>query len=179
MLWLFAWMSVAFALDVSDVHKHGGSWINDSADLLGPDRLSCHLDDMRHQFDDGALVTVDDTPDTPRAFAAALFDHWDLADKGLLILMVPGQPRLTIVTGDGLKQDLADYTLYEIQREDTIPRFEKGDLEGGVESGIIKIGERLAAQRVRAKRAGARDGGAGATHAHSSRPASPPDRAAT
>src|SRR5690349_6479504 len=60
-----------------------------------------------------ALVTGDDVNGSPKSFATELFNHWHLGsaakNDGVLVLMVMGQRRLEIETGDGIEVALPSW----------------------------------------------------------------------
>ncbi len=96
-----------------------------------------------------ALVTVDDVDGTPKAFATALFNHWQLGsaakNDGVLVLMVMGQRRLEIETGDGVEGALPAWWLSEMQADRMVPRFKAKDFGGGLEAGVMAIAQRVQA----------------------------------
>jgi uncharacterized protein len=96
-----------------------------------------------------ALVTVDDVTGSPKSFATALFNHWQLGsaagNDGVLVLMVMGQRRLEIETGDGMQTSLPSWWLADMQANKMVPRFKAKDFAGGLELGLAAIDERLRA----------------------------------
>jgi uncharacterized protein len=96
-----------------------------------------------------ALVTVDDVDGATKAFATALYNHWQLGSAansdGVLVLMVMGQRRLEIETGDGMQTSLPSWWLADMQKDTMVPRFKAKDIAGGLELGIAAIDERLRA----------------------------------
>ncbi len=94
------------------------------------------------------VVTADQISDSPKAFATALFAHWQLGDParndGLLVLLVMGERRLEMEPGLGLEAVLDADWLLAMQQRDIIPRFKQGDFGAGLEAGVTAVVERLA-----------------------------------
>lgn len=94
-----------------------------------------------------AVVTVSDVSGTPKAFATALFNTWklghDVRNDGVLVLLVVGQRRLEIETGDGMQAQLTAAWLSELQRTEMVPSFKRGDLGGGLVAGTAGLIARL------------------------------------
>ena len=95
------------------------------------------------------VVTVDDVPGTPKAFATELFNTWGLGrvghDDGVLVLMVMGQRRLEIETGVGVEAALPAAWLATLQAERMVPAFKRKDIGGGLVAGLEGIDLRLRA----------------------------------
>lgn len=94
-----------------------------------------------------AVVAVPDVSGTPKAFATALFNRWQLGtaerNDGVLVLLVVKQRRLEIETGDGMQALLSAAWLSAMQRDEMIPYFKRGDLGGGLVVGADALVKRL------------------------------------
>jgi uncharacterized protein len=151
---LCAWALLVAAPGVADltdprptglVLDHAGV-IDDATEA----RLGASLEALRRDAGaEVAVVTVADVDGTPKAFATALFNRWQLghADRndGVLVLMVMGKRRLEVETGDGIEGALPAWWLADMQAQRMVPRFKQGDVGGGLEAGVAAIGERLRA----------------------------------
>jgi uncharacterized protein len=96
-----------------------------------------------------AVVTVDDVAGTPKEFATALFNHWQLGSAakhdGVLVLLVMGKRRLEVETGTGIEPALPAWWLSEMQAAKMVPRFKQGAFGDGLEQGVMAMVERLGA----------------------------------
>jgi uncharacterized protein len=96
-----------------------------------------------------AVVTVDNVSGTPKQFATELFNHWGIGsaqtNTGVLVLLVMGQRRLEIETGDGIEAALPSQWLSDMQARDMVPRFKQKDFAGGLVAGVAAIASHLAA----------------------------------
>jgi uncharacterized protein len=76
-------------------------------------------------------------------FAARVFRSWKLGEKGkdngVLLLVSPGDRRIRIEVGSGLKGKLSDVAAGRIIRDLMTPRFQEGDYNLGVEAGVRAI----------------------------------------
>ncbi len=148
--------------EVPNPREHG-AWVSDVAGII-PDEAEARINQRLNSLHAGtdaevAVVTVSSVPDEARAFATGLFERWgvgdEAADNGLVVLLVVGQRRLSMVTGYGLEPVLPDGWLGELQSRAMVPRFKEGDLAGGLEAGLVEIDARLR-ERADEVREGAR-----------------------
>ncbi|HXV25499.1 MAG TPA: TPM domain-containing protein [Alphaproteobacteria bacterium] len=76
-------------------------------------------------------------------FAVDLFRAWGLGQKdrnnGVLLLVAPAEREVRIEVGYGLEGTLTDALSSDIIRSRILPRFQAGDLPGGVSSGVDAI----------------------------------------
>lgn len=88
------------------------------------------------------VLTVDRLPaDTSiEAYAVAVFEQWQPGrkgrDDGALLVIATGDRKMRIETGYGLEDKLTDLHSARIVREVITPRFQQGDIEGGVADGV-------------------------------------------
>ena len=145
--------------EIPDPRRAGG-WIVDMADVLSPEteaRVERLIDGLKADLTvEVAVVTIHQTPTTPKDLATALFNHWGIgaraANNGLLVLLVLGQRRLEVETGYGLEPVLPDGWLATMQRDAMVPHFKAGDFGAGIEAGMQKIADRLRARPADAAR---------------------------
>ncbi len=106
-----------------------------------------------------AVVTVPETAPaaSPKTFATELFNKWGIGkkgkDNGVLFLISVGDRRVEIETGYGVEGILPDAKVGNIINTQIIPRFKKGDFEGGTLAGtkalvVILESERSPASKV-------------------------------
>ena len=137
--------------EVPDPRPRG--WVTDQAGVLadGDEAAIGALAEQVHQERGAelAVVTVDDVPGSPKAFATELFNAWGLGraghDDGVLVLLVVGQRRLEIETGVGVEAVLPAAWLAELQAEQMVPMFKRGNLGGGLLAGAVGLAARLQA----------------------------------
>lgn len=94
-----------------------------------------------------ALDSIDQSTDID-AFATGLFNRWGIGksdrDNGLLILLVKGERRVTLRTGQGTETVVPDIIAGRIIRELMAPRFREGDYDGGVIAAVDRVSELIA-----------------------------------
>jgi uncharacterized protein len=135
--------------DLRDPRPAG--WVVDQAGVLdegAEQRLTASLAALHTEIGaELAVVAVDDVRGTPKAFATELFNTWRLGsaerNDGVLVLLVVGQRRLEIETGDGMQAQLTAAWLAELQRAEMVPYFKRGDLAGGLVAGTAAMIARL------------------------------------
>ena len=150
---LCAWLLVAAWTPAAVPDPRPGGLVVDPAGVLDPATeaaLDARLRALRaDRGAEVALVVLDDVVGAPKAFATALFNRWQLGDAarddGVLVLMVMGQRRLEIETGDGMQAALPAWWLADLQAQRMVPAFKRGDFAGGLGAGIAGIDERLRA----------------------------------
>ncbi|WP_442862083.1 TPM domain-containing protein, partial [Bordetella sp. 02P26C-1] len=95
----------------------------------------------------GAQVAVLLVPstgqDTIEQYATRVFDAWRLGrkdtDDGVLLVVATDDRALRIEVGYGLEGAIPDVMAGRIIREQIVPRFQAGDMAGGVEAGVAAI----------------------------------------
>lgn len=112
-------------------------WVSDTAEILSP-----AVESQLNQIISGletkngseiAVVTVLDTlpSDSPKAFAARLFNNWGIGKKGLenglLLLISVNDHRVEIETGQGIQTHLPDETVQQIIDQQILPAFREID----------------------------------------------------
>ena len=95
----------------------------------------------RHQF---VVVTTPSLGGSEVAlYSVRLFRRWGIgrkgANDGIGLLVAPRDHRLRIEVGRGLERVLPDDVAARINREVAIPRFQAGDLAGGVEAAVAAV----------------------------------------
>ena len=80
-------------------------------------------------------------------FGHELFRKWGIgkkkSDNGLLILFVKDQKKVRFTTGYGIEGTMTDAMSKRIQTTLMIPRFRKGDWDGGMVSGVRAVAKTL------------------------------------
>jgi uncharacterized protein len=75
--------------------------------------------------------------------------RWGIGDRrrhdGVLLIVAPNEREVRIEVGYGLEASLRDERCREIIDRDMLPRFRRGDFEGGIEAGSAAIIARLRA----------------------------------
>lgn len=150
--------SLLLAIGVEDVPnpRQQNSWISDTAGIIPAEseaRLNGLLGRINQQTNaEVAIVTVDDVDGTPKQFATALFNHWGVGsaerNDGVLFVMVMNERRLEVEVGYGLESTLPDGWLGTMQTNSMVPRFKQSDFAGGLEIGVIEVGNRLGATNL-------------------------------
>lgn len=108
------------------------------------------------------VLTVDRIPaDTSiEAYAVAVFEQWQPGrkgrDDGALLVIATGDRKMRIETGYGLEDKLTDLHSARIVREVITPRFQQGDIEGGVADGVDAMLAVISGQPAAAPQAGAK-----------------------
>ncbi|WP_148663124.1 TPM domain-containing protein, partial [Scytonema hofmannii] len=138
----------SLALTVQEVpnpRKDYGGWVTDMAGILS-NETETQLNQMISQLEakkgvEIAVVSVPKTApaDSPKKFATELFNHWGIGKKGqnngVLFLISVGDRRVEIETGNGVEAILPDAKVGNIIDTQIIPKFKKGDFEGGTLAG--------------------------------------------
>jgi len=120
----------------------------DQADLLPPateQRLTTLLQRLeqksRHQF---VIVTVTSLKgETIETFGVRLGRIWAIGrkniDDGVLLIVAPNEHKVRIEVGYGLEKMLSDPECARIIANKIVPRFQAGDMAGGIEQGAQAI----------------------------------------
>jgi uncharacterized protein len=76
-------------------------------------------------------------------YGVGLGRHWGIGRKdvndGVLLIVAPNEHKVRIEVGYGLEGVLRDEEAAHIIRDDIVPRFEAGDLPGGIAAGTKAI----------------------------------------
>lgn len=76
-------------------------------------------------------------------FAARVSKSWKLGEKGkdngVLVIVSPGDRRIRIEVGTGLRANLSEGAAGRIIRDEMAPRFDEGDYGEGLEDGVSAI----------------------------------------
>jgi uncharacterized protein len=154
-LLLVASLVISNVVAVTDVPNPRSSnrWVSDTANIIDAD-VEAKIEAIAQSLYDKrtiemAVVTVDDTRETPKAFATGLFNHWGIGsaqtNNGVLVLMVMGKRRLEIETGIGIEAALPPAWLSEMQARDMVPKFKARDFGGGLLAGVSAIDAHIGA----------------------------------
>lgn len=128
------------------------SAVVDTADILPPDteaalssRLSKYWDGTGNAVVVASVTSLDGK--TIDAYAFDLFNEWGIGDskdnRGLLVLVAPGDRRVRIEVGCGLEEVITNAVAKDVIDKDMIPEFKAGDLERGTLAGVDALIERL------------------------------------
>lgn len=122
-----------------------GGWVSDMAGILS-ETTEAQLNQTLSQLEaangsEMAVVTVPETAPSasPKAFATELFDDWKIGkpgqDNGVLFLVSVSDRRVEIETGYGVEAILPDAKVGNIIEREILPRFKRGDFDGGTLAG--------------------------------------------
>ena len=108
------------------------------------------------------VLTVPTTkPEPIEAFSIRVADAWKIGrkgvDDGILVLVATEDHRVRIEVGYGLEGAIPDIYAKRIIRETIIPRFRRGDLEGGILAGVDRLGQLVRGEDLPAVKPGERD----------------------
>jgi len=122
--------------------------VNDRAQVLSAAqadalerKLAAFEQETTHQI---AVLTVPSLEGDPiEDFAIRVVDAWKLgredADNGILVLVAPNDRQVRIEVGRGLEGVVPDAIASRIIRNQMIPRFQAGDVAGGIEAGVDAV----------------------------------------
>jgi uncharacterized protein len=131
--------------------------VNDLAEILSPATvrdlerlLKTHEDSTSNQV---AILTVASLEgEAIEAYALRVAESWRLGqkgkDNGVLLLIARDDRKVRIEVGRGLEGSLPDITCGQIIRHQIVPRFKKGDYDGGTRAGIEAILSTIAGSYV-------------------------------
>lgn len=140
------------ALTVQDVPYPGqnsGGWVTDMAKILSPDteaKLNQIISELKGKTgDEIVVVTVPETTPapSPKAFTTKLFKSWGISKKGVLLLVSNGDRRVEVATGYAIESLLPEAQLSDIIRQEILPQFKQGNIEGGILVGIQSLALKL------------------------------------
>jgi len=82
-----------------------------------------------------------------QSFTTDLANAWGIGrkgfDDGVVLLVAPRERKMRIAVGYGLEKRLSDQDCRTIMDRDMLPKFNKGDLAGGIEAGTNALIARL------------------------------------
>lgn len=142
---MLVFIGVQSVADVPSPRPAG--WVTDQANVIdaaAESRMNAIADELhKARGIELAIVTVDNVPGTPKAFATELFNYWRIGqaatNNGVLVLLVMGQRRLEIETGTGIELALPATWLAGMQASTMVPRFKQADFGGGLVAGVEAI----------------------------------------
>ena len=121
-------------------------WVTDLAGMLDEEQAR-QLEALMASFREGsghdiALLTVPDLEGEPiESFALRVAREWKLGsvetNDGALLVVSLGDRALRIEVGRGLEGTLTDAICGRIIRDVITPRFQQGDLAGGLREGVL------------------------------------------
>ncbi len=151
----FAWIAALFALLGSPgLHAAGPSFpaltdrVVDQAGLLSPatrQQLTAELAaEEQANGNQVAVVTLNSLGGYDiRDYGYQLGRHWGIGqkgkDNGVLLIVAPHERKVSIEVGYGLEGTLTDALSDTIIRNAILPRFRRGDMEGGIVAGVKSI----------------------------------------
>lgn len=68
-------------------------------------------------------------------------------DDGVILIVAPNERKVRIEVGRGLEKALTDPVCMRIIRDAILPRFQSGDMAGGIEAGAVAIIAQIGGQR--------------------------------
>jgi len=122
--------------------------VNDRAHVLTPAqsdalerKLAAFELETTHQI---AVLTVPSLEGDPiEDFSIRVVEAWKLgredADNGILVLVAPNDRQARIEVGRGLEGVIPDAIASRILRNQMIPRFQAGDVAGGITAGVDAV----------------------------------------
>jgi uncharacterized protein len=145
-LWLFAALAPARAADIAFPPLTGR--VVDDADLLSPgktDRLTAEL--AAHEQRTGQQVVVAIVKSLEgqpiEDYGYQLGRAWGIGQKGkntgAILLVAPTERKVRIEVGYGLEGELTDAISAAIIDQTILPRFRRGDMQGGVVAGAEQV----------------------------------------
>lgn len=160
-LWLVLLVSVATGVYLLVFPRDLGSVAQAATDVSVSDRagvlsdateemLSARLDRLEQESGpEVAVVTVESLQgNTLERFSRDLANSMSLGDPsrkdGVLVLVAPSDKKVRIEVGRGLEQVLSNTISARIIREEMLPRFRRGDLDGGTRAGVEEVADVLA-----------------------------------
>jgi uncharacterized protein len=131
--------------------------VTDNAEILSSQSRQ-RLAEMVKAFElssDGAQIAILTMPSLENGsieeFAARVFKAWKLGEKGkdngLLLIVSPGDRRIRIEVGSGLRDNVSEASASRIIRDLIAPRFNEGDYDKGLEEGVGAIIGQLTADK--------------------------------
>ena len=126
--------------------------ITDNAEILSPEARE-HIPRLirTHEAAGTSQLAVLTMPSLEgvelEEYAAQVFQAWKLGEKGkdngVLLLVSPGDRRIRIEVGSGVREKISEASAGRIIRDLMAPRFQEGDYNLGIDAGIRAIISRL------------------------------------
>lgn len=122
--------------------------ITDNAEILSPETIQSLSEILKeHEIRTSnqiAVLTVSTlNGEAIEDYAVRVFEAWKLGqkekDNGILIVVVPDDRKMRIEVGYGLEGTLPDGKAGRIIRHVMIPKFKKGDYDGGIAAGVRAV----------------------------------------
>jgi uncharacterized protein len=128
--------------------------VTDNAEILGAqsrerlaDMIRIHEQNTTNQIAVLTMPTLENG--SVEEFAARVFESWKLGqkgkDNGVLIIVSPGDRRIRIEVGKGLRDSLSEAAAGRIIRDLMARQFDEGDYGKGLEDGVEAIISQLSA----------------------------------
>lgn len=140
-------LTVPTAVTAADYPDHTGPVVDQAQVLSASTRneLTDALRAHRDQFGDQIALATVSRLDGVRIehFANGLARAWQLGeadrDNGVLVVLALDERKVRIEVGYGLEETLTDSRARDIIRDDILPRFRQGDIDGGAKAGMYAI----------------------------------------
>ena len=142
-----AWLIPSFVLRAQEVPYLEGR-VNDYAGVLSSKTIS-GLNTALKSFEDStsnqiAVLTIHTLDGANlEEYSMKVAQTWKLGqkgkDNGVLLLVVTDDRKIRIEVGYGLEGTLTDAVCSVIIQREILPKFKKGDYDGGVSAGIVSI----------------------------------------
>jgi uncharacterized protein len=122
--------------------------VTDLTGTLTPDQVAS-LDAKLRAFAEqkgsqvAVLVVPTTQPEAIEQYSLRVVEHWKLGrqkfDDGALLLVALNDHKVRIEVGYGLEGALPDATANRIIDEDIVPAFRRGDVQGGISTGVDRM----------------------------------------
>jgi uncharacterized protein len=151
-LLVLAWVSVQ-AEKISDIRPQG--YVTDLAQVINPDtksKIEALCTEVQQKTGAQiAVVTVRSLDGQSKEdYAADLYKHLGVGSKqenrGVLLLLAPGERQYRIEVGYGLEPVINDARAGDVGRA-MVPDLRSGDYNGAVMSGVIRLAQLIAADK--------------------------------
>jgi uncharacterized protein len=130
------------------IPREPAGWVTDLAGVLQPAERA-ELDALVQGYAEGsgqliAVLVVPSLKDRPiEDVALAVGRAWQIGEAklndGALLLLAPAEREVRIEVGRGLEGLLPDAVCGRIIRDVMVPRFQEGDVAGGLRDGLVAI----------------------------------------
>ncbi len=137
---------LSHAIEVPPLHGH----INDYAGMLSPETAQ-NLESELTAFEktDSTQIVVLTIPslegENLEDFSIRVAEAWKIGqkgkDNGAILLIAKHERKIRIEVGRGLEGRLTDLVSGRIIRDEIVPRFKAGDMDGGISRGVSSIME--------------------------------------
>ncbi len=165
MRWLLVWLALLAALAgapaaAQQLPPRPAGPVYDGANIIRPGEkalLEARLEDYTRTTGRAIIVATVPSLDGQdiETYAQQLATSWDIGGKetenGLLFLVAPNERRMRIHTARGLQESMTDIMSGRIIRNVVTPKFQAGDLSGGIVDGVEAIIAQLDMDPAQAK----------------------------